>query len=232
MISTVIVDDEPLAVQLLKGYVEKTAGLELLYAGSNVFEALKLVQENKVNLVLLDIQMPELTGIQFMKIAGEQCKVILTTAYSEYAIDGYEYNVVDYLLKPFSYERFKKAIDKFLNSKGNIATSEAAKTDHFFIKSEYKLLRINFEDILYIKSLRDYIAIHTSTKQKIMSLESLRNMEALLPSDNFMRVHKSYIVALNKINFVERSRIVIDQEYIPIGDSCQADFFKRISEVK
>ncbi|MFT3978967.1 MAG: LytTR family DNA-binding domain-containing protein [Ferruginibacter sp.] len=229
MIRTIIIDDEPLAVQLLKGYVEKTESLQLLYAGGNVFEALKLVQENKADLVLLDIQMPELTGIQFLKIAGEQCRVILTTAYSEYALEGYEYNVADYLLKPFSYDRFRKAIDKVLNSHTTIASlQEEARPDHFFIKSEYKLVRVNFDEILYIESLRDYIALHVAGKQKILSLESLRNMEALLPADNFLRVHKSYIVALNKISFVERSRIVISEAYIPIGDSYSEAFFKRV----
>lgn len=229
MIRTAIVDDEPLAVQLLKSYVEKTEGLELIHAGSNVFEALKLVQENKLDLVLLDIQMPELTGIQFMKIIGDQCKVILTTAYSEYALDGYEFNVIDYLLKPFSYDRFKKAIDKIAHRK-TAASNDTNKPGHLFLKSEYKLVRVNFDDILYIESLRDYIAVHTGVKQKIMSLESLRNMESLLPAENFMRVHKSYIVALNKIDFVERNRIVIQDAYIPVGDSYQAVFFERIRE--
>jgi two-component system LytT family response regulator len=230
MIRTAIVDDEPLAVQLLKGYVEKTKSMELLYAGNDAFHVVKLVQENKLDLVLLDIQMPELTGIQFMKIVGKQCKVILTTAYSEYALEGYEYHVVDYLLKPFSYDRFELAITKLLDTHTFAANNEPVKLDHFFIKSEYKLIRVNFEDIIFIESLRDYIAIHTNTKQKILSLESLKNMDSSLPTDKFIRVHKSYIVALNKISFVERNRIVINDKYIPIGESYQAAFFERISE--
>lgn len=230
MIRTAIIDDEPLAVQLLKGYVEKISTLELLYAGSNVFDVIKLVQENKLDMVLLDIQMPELTGIQFMKIIGNQCKVILTTAYSEYALEGYEYNVVDYLLKPFSFDRFASAILKMSDTKPFASTNEAVKPDHFFIKSEYKLIRVNFDDILFIESLRDYIAIHTTTKQKILSLESLRNLDHSLPSDKFSRVHKSYIVALNKIHFVERNRIVINDQHIPIGESYQAAFFEKINE--
>jgi|SRR6478672_3022416 len=228
MIRTAIVDDEPLAVQLLKGYVEKTASLNLVHAGTNAFDVLKLVQEYKVDLVLLDIQMPELTGIQFMKIIGSQCKIIITTAYTEYALEGYEFNVVDYLLKPFSYERFKTAVDKVVGQAGN--TESAQKPDHFFIKSEYKLVRINFDELLYIESLRDYIALHTSSKSKIMSLESLKNMESILPPSNFVRVHKSFIVALNKISFVERNRIVINEQYIPIGDNYQSAFFERINE--
>jgi two-component system LytT family response regulator len=229
MIRAAIIDDEPLAVQLLKGYVEKTKGLDLVYAGSNVFEVLDLVRDKKVDLVLLDIQMPELTGIQFMKIAGQQCRIILTTAYSEYALEGYEYAVTDYLLKPFSYERFLKAVEK-LSANNPVANAGPQQPDHIFIKSEYKLVRINFSDILYIESLRDYISVHTADKQKIMSLESLRNMEALLPADKFMRVHKSYIVSLGKIKFVERNRIVIAGEYIPVGESYQAAFFEKIGD--
>lgn len=225
-IRTAIVDDEPLAVELLSDYVNKTDGLQLVEATTDVYKALKLVQEGGVDLLLLDIQMPELTGIQFMKITGDSCKIIVTTAYTEYALDGYEFNVADYLLKPISYERFLKAINKVQRpvAEQKIAT----KADHIFIKSEYKLIRINLSDIIYIESLRDYIAIHTIDKQKIMSLESLRNMENVLPADDFLRVHKSYIVSLKKISFVEKNRIVINGEYIPIGDSYQDKFFNSI----
>lgn len=228
-IRTAIVDDEPLAVEILADYVSKTDGLQLVEASTDVYKVLKLVQDGNIDLVLLDIQMPELTGIQFMKIAGNNCKIIVTTAYTEYALDGYEYNVVDYLLKPISYERFFKAIDKI---QPIIAAENkpAQKADHIFIKSEYKLVRVNLPDILYIESLRDYIAIHTADKQKIMSLESLRNLENILPADDFIRVHKSYIVSLKKINFVEKSRIVINNEYIPIGDSYQEKFFSSINK--
>ncbi|RYD83715.1 MAG: response regulator transcription factor [Sphingobacteriales bacterium] len=226
-IRTAIVDDEPLAVELLSDYVNKTEGLLLVEATTDVYKALKLVQDGGVDLLLLDIQMPELTGLQFMKIAGNSCKIIVTTAYTEYALDGYEFNVADYLLKPIPYERFLKAISKVQQQP--VAENKAsAKADHIFIKSEYKLVRVNLADILYIESLRDYIAIHTSDKQKIMSLESLRNMENVLPADDFLRVHKSYIVSLKKISFVEKNRIVINTEYIPIGDSYQEKFFSII----
>ena len=231
-IRTAIIDDEPLAVELLADYVNKTAGLQLIEASTDVYKILQLVQQKQVDLVLLDIQMPELTGIQFMKIAGNDCKVILTTAYTEYALEGYEFNVVDYLLKPISYDRFLKAIDKV--QVPGIPLPEptpASKTDHIFIKSEYKLVRVNLADILYIESLRDYIAIYTTGKQKIMSLESLRNMETILPADEFMRVHKSYIVSLKKISFLEKNRIVINDEYIPIGESYQEKFFSSINRM-
>ena len=229
-IRTAVVDDEPLAVELLSDYVNKTATLQLIEASTDVYKVLKMVQQNEIDLVLLDIQMPELTGIQFMKIGGNNCRVIITTAYTEYALDGYEFNVVDYLLKPISYDRFLKAINKILQPAIAPEVKVVPKPDHIFIKSEYKLVRINLADILYIESLRDYIAIHTIGKQKIMSLESLRNMETFLPEEDFMRVHKSYIVAMQKIGFVEKSRIVINDEYIPIGESYQEKFFSRINK--
>ena len=226
-IKTAIVDDEPLAVELLSDYVSKTDSLQLVEASTDVYKVLKLVQDGCIDLLFLDIQMPELTGIQFMKIIDERCKVIITTAYTEYALDGYEFNVVDYLLKPISYERFSKAVNKVLLP-STIENKAAKKPDHIFIKSEYKLVRVNLADILYIESLRDYIAIHTLQQQKIMSLESLRNMESVLPADEFLRVHKSYIVSLKKISYVEKNRIVINQQYIPIGDSYQEKFFETI----
>lgn len=224
LIRTAVVDDEPLAVELLSDYVNKTEGLQLVEASTDVYKVLQLVQQKELDLVLLDIQMPELTGIQFMKIAGNNCKIIITTAYTEYALDGYEFNVVDYLLKPISYDRFLKAIDK-------IKPFNLVKPDHIFVKSEYKLVRVNLADVLYIESLRDYIAIYTTGKQKIMSLDSLRNMESVLPPDEFMRVHKSYIVSLKQISFLEKSRIVINGEYIPIGESYQDKFFNSINKI-
>jgi DNA-binding LytR/AlgR family response regulator len=231
-IRTAIIDDEPLAVELLSDYVNKTEGLQLVEAGTDVYKVLNLVQQKEVDLVLLDIQMPELTGIQFMKIAGNNCKIIITTAYTEYALDGYEFNVVDYLLKPISYDRFLKGIDKMKQvNPGNPETVSSVKPDHIFIKSEYRLVRVNLPDILYIESLRDYIAIHSTGKQKIMSLDSLRNMESILPSGEFMRVHKSYIVSLKKISFLEKSRIVIDGEYIPIGESYHEKFLSSINKI-
>lgn len=229
-IRTAIIDDEPLAVELLSDYVNKTEGLQLIEASTDVYKVLKLVQQKEIDVVLLDIQMPELTGIQFMKIAGNNCKVIITTAYTEYALDGYEFNVIDYLLKPIPYDRFVKAINKVKQLNIIITEMPAIKPDYIFIKSEYKLIRVNLTDILYIESLRDYIAIYTTGKQKIMSLDSLRNMETILPANDFIRVHKSYIISLQKISFLEKNRIVIGEEYIPIGGSYQEKFFGSINK--
>jgi DNA-binding LytR/AlgR family response regulator len=229
-IRTAVVDDEPLAVEILKDYVEKTAGLKLVMAGSDVFKTLQLLQSGELDLVLLDIQMPELTGIQFMKIVGDSSKIIVTTAYPDYALEGYELNVADYLLKPISYERFLKAISKIKVATGNSAAvpDEPAVPDLIFVKSEYKLVKIMLNDILYIESLRDYIAIYTTKNEKIMTLESLRNMEQTLPAANFVRVHKSFIVSLSKIKFVERNRIIIQDKHIPVGESYQKDFYEKL----
>jgi len=225
-----VLDDEPLAVEVLADYVQKTEGLVLAEATGDVFKILQLVQRKEIDILLLDIQMPELTGIQVMKIIGNGCRVILTTAYTEYALDSYDFNVTDYLLKPIAYDRFLKAIEKLrapVAKEGSGITSTWP-VKYIFVKSEYKLIRIDLDDILYIEALRDYIAIHTTGNGKIMSLESLRSMEDILPPGDFIRVHKSYIVAINKIAFVERNRVVINEQYIPVGESYQVKFVGRI----
>ena len=214
-IRCIIVDDEPLAVALLADYVEKTPGLEMVMRTTHVLEALQAVQEDKAGLLFLDIQMPELTGIQFMKIIRKRCKVILTTAYAQYALDGYEHDVVDYLLKPITLDRFMIAVQK---AKERMATPAAQLPDHLFIKTEYRIQRIDLADICYIEALRDYVAFHTSAG-KILSLESMKHMEELLPGDRFIRIHKSYIINRGRIDFLERGRVVIGKEYLPIGDT-------------
>jgi two-component system, LytTR family, response regulator len=230
-IRVAIVDDEPLAIELLADYVQKTPGLILTEATTDVFKVLKMVQEGVIDLVLLDVQMPQLTGIQFLKISGEKCSIILTTAYTEYALDGYEYNIIDYLLKPISYERFFKAIEKL--KARQTATPEdrtPSAPDHLFIKSEYKLIRVKLDEITYIESLRDYIALHTTTQGKIMSLESMNNMEELLPSSRFTRIHKSYIIALDKIAYIEKNSVGIAGQVLPIGNTYKENFSRLIEK--
>ena len=230
-IRVAIVDDEPLAVELLADYVQKTNGLVLTEATTDVFRVLKLVQEDSIDLVLLDVQMPQLTGIQFLKIAGEKCSIILTTAYTEYALDGYEYNIIDYLLKPVSYERFFKAIEKVKARQSSTFDNHISKQpDHLFIKSEYKLIRVKLDEIIYIESLRDYIAVHTATQGKIMSLESMTNMEELLPPAKFTRIHKSYIIALDKIGYIEKNSVGIGGQVLPIGSTYKDRFIKLIEK--
>lgn len=238
-IRCVIVDDEPLAVSLLADYVRKTPGLEIILSTTHVLEALQAVQEEKADLLFLDIQMPELTGLQFMKIIRKSCKVILTTAYTQYALEGYEHDVVDYLLKPITLDRFMIAVQKVRerlalvqegNSKSLPGTSQEALqgvpqgaspapiASHIFIKTEYRIQKIDLSDIFYIEALRDYIAIHTATA-RILTLESMKNMEEILPDTQFIRIHKSYIINRERIEFLERGRVVIRKEYLPIGET-------------
>jgi len=229
-----VVDDEPLAIDLLTDYISKIPFLELVKSYQNPIEALTAVQEGKADLVFLDVQMPELTGIQFLKIANGKCKVILTTAYQQYALEGYELNVLDYLLKPIAFERFYKAAEKaqnlFNNNTALPAESPAPvklSNDFIFVKTEYKIQKIYLNDILYIEGLKDYISIFTKT-ERIITLQNMKKMEETLPSPQFMRVHKSYIIGIDKIESIERSRITIGDKLIPVGDTYRDDFFKVI----
>ena len=240
MIKCLIVDDEPLALDIIEDYISKIPFLTLYKRLQNPIEALTLVQEEKVDLVFLDVQMPELTGIQFLKIANDKCKVILTTAYPEYALDGYEHNVVDYLLKPIAFDRFYKAAQKAQDMLCNIPSqplppvAEIAPNNGFthafiFVKTEYKIQKIYLDDILFIEGLKDYISIYTKT-ERIITLQSMKKIDEALPNHLFVRVHKSYIVALDKIESIERSRITIGDKVIPIGDTHRDHFFKMIED--
>jgi two-component system, LytTR family, response regulator len=222
----VILDDEPLAVELIASYINDTENLQLAFASTNAFEAIQYIQKNEVDIVFLDMQMPELTGMQVLKIIGTGYKVIFTTAYTDYALDGYEYNITDYLLKPISFERFTKAIEK-INQNNNANSSwdtnhgndtkhgTRSEDDFIFIKSDGKMIKINLTDILFIEGLKDYLSIQTST-EKLITLQNLKTFEQHLNPQQFMRVHKSYIVALNKIDTIERNRIFMGEHVIPI----------------
>jgi DNA-binding LytR/AlgR family response regulator len=230
MVKCIVIDDEPWALALIEDYVKKTPFLELIFSTTKPIEAINFLQENKVDLVFSDIQMKELTGIQLMKIAGERCRYILTTAYGEYALDGYEHNVLDYLLKPITYERFLKAALKaryYFSNKRVETGNESKQKDFIFCKTDNRLVRLPLEDILFIEGLRDYISLQNKT-EKLIVLENLKNFENELPANLFMRVHKSFIVALNKIEIIERNRIFIGKHIIPIGDTYKSVFFTAI----
>lgn len=234
-IRCIAVDDEPWALALVEDYIKKTPFLELVYKSNSPVEALEYLQNAEVDLLFLDIQMPELTGMQFLKIAQNKIPVILTTAYSEYALEGYEYNVVDYLLKPITFDRFYKAAEKArqmisgLQRPTETVTIKAENINDFtFIKTDRKLVRVPFEDILYVEGLKDYLSVITKV-EKLITLQSLKNMEEILPGSNFIRVHKSYIVALNKIDTLEKNRIFIGEAVIPIGETFKEGFLKRVS---
>jgi len=239
----IAVDDEPLALDIIEDYVSKVPFLELVKRSENAIEALQLVQEGGIDLVFLDIQMPELTGIQFLKIANGKANYILTTAYSQYALESYDLNVSDYLLKPIAFDRFYKAVEKVHNRLKNQAPTDtiiqplftaapvtpvaAPIQDFIFVKTEHKIQKIELDDILYIEGLKDYISIFTKN-ERVITLQNMKKMEETLPKDQFIRVHKSYIIALDKIESIERSRISICSKIIPIGDTYRDEFFRHI----
>ncbi len=224
-----IIDDEPLALDLLESYVDKTPFLKLTGRFSSALQALKsLSQDNAVQLIFLDIQMPELNGMEFARLVDKQTRIILTTAFSEYAIEGYKINALDYLLKPFSYSDFltaaKKAVDWF-----EISASAEQNNDKsllgFFVRSEYKLVQILFDELLYVEGLKDYVKIHVEKETKpILTLMSMKAVEDLIPAKQFIRVHRSFIVNRNKITRIEKNRIIIGKQEIPIGETYRKSF--------
>ncbi len=236
MIRCLVVDDEPLALDILVDYIEKVPALELVKATTSAFEALAIAQAEQIDLVFLDVQMPELTGIQFLKILNGKCKVILTTAYSQYALDGYELDISDYLLKPIAFDRFYKAVSKvqahFQNQVSQVLVSEkpASQTPEFiFVKTEHRIQKIYINDILYIEGLKDYVSILTPS-ERVITLQNMKKLEEALPTGRFARVHKSYIVAIDKIESIERSRIQIGDKIIQIGDTYRDSFYKLIED--
>lgn len=228
MIRAIAIDDEPLALQLVAGYIEKTPGLEFAGSFDNPLDAMDYLSENKVDLIFVDIQMPDLNGIEFTRSLKGNPKVIFTTAYDKYALEGFKLDVIDYLLKPFSYEEFLKAVQKAkrLIRLEKVALSRVDATDDYlFMKSDYKIKRINFKDILYIEGLKDYVKVYVQNSAKpVMSLTTLKHIESKLPKDRFMRVHRSFIVNLEKIDTIERSRIVFGKVYIPVSDQFKEKF--------
>ena len=225
-IKTIIIDDEPLAVSLLEKYLSETANFELLSTFLNPIEAIEFIQNNDVDLVFLDIQMPELSGINFMKIIGDKVKYILTTAYSEFALEGYEHNVIDYLLKPITISCFQKGIEK---AKDRFASVQESVRNFFFVKSSGQQHKILFDDILYIESIKDYVNIKTKDEEFIV-LDTLKSMEEKLPDSIFCRVHKSYILNRNFIkSFGSKTILLTNLIEIPLGESYRMRFLKELS---
>jgi two-component system, LytTR family, response regulator LytT len=228
MITTIAIDDEPLALQLVTGYIEKTPGLQLIGKFDNPIDASEFLAVSAVDLIFVDIQMPDLSGIEFTRLLEKGPKVIFTTAFEKYALEGYKLEIVDYLLKPFSYEEFLTAVQKVqrllkLEQKGPVKVD--SNNEFLFLKSDYKIKRINFDDILYIEGLKDYVKVYTRNNPRpVLSLTSLKLLESKLPDEKFMRVHRSFIVNLEKIDTIERSRIVFGKEYIPVSDQYKERF--------
>lgn len=226
-LKTIVVDDEPLAAMLLEGYVTKTPFLELVGSFSTAVEAASSEELETADLLLLDIQMPTLSGLEFSRMVKPATRIIFTTAFNQYAIDGYRVNALDYLLKPISYADFYGAVQKAaewfkLTGQQSQVKSEPReeKIDSIYVKSEYKLLRIELDSILYVEGLKDYVKFHTSTSSKpILSLMNIKRAEEILPAEDFIRVHRSFIVRKDQIKIIERARIIFGSERIPIGDS-------------
>ncbi|WP_099289960.1 LytTR family DNA-binding domain-containing protein [Butyricimonas sp. Marseille-P3923] len=215
-LNCLIVDDEPLALELLESYVSRTPFLHLVDRCDSAIKALSVVEETPVDLIFLDIQMPELNGLELSRLVGNKVKIIFTTAFEQYAIEGFRVDALDYLLKPFNYSEFLRAATKALR------THPAPES--IFVKSDYKLVQVQLKDILYIEGLKDYIRIQTEDGQGILTLMSMKSIEDFLPADTFVRVHRSYIINMNKIKTIERNRIIFGKVYIPISDSYKDRF--------
>ncbi|MCF0055253.1 LytTR family DNA-binding domain-containing protein [Dyadobacter sp. CY356] len=223
LIRCIVVDDEHPAVRLLSVYIKKTPGLELVLQTTSASQAMEAIKGGAADLVLLDILMPQMTGIEIMQsLKNNQTKVILTTAYPEYALDGYQYDVIDYLLKPITFERFLVGIAK---ARQRIGPWQQC-AGHVLLKTEYKIQKTDFSTILYIEGLGDYLIFYLKTG-KLLTLERMKNMEQILPDECFVRIHKSYIVNISKIDYFEKGKIVIAGQYLPVGET-----FKNVVKLK
>ena len=235
MMKCIIVDDEPLALELLEDFVSKVPNLELVSACSNAIEATSILQNNKIDLIFLDIEMPEFTGIEFIKSLDVKPLFIFTTAYSHYAIEGFNLNAVDYLVKPIPFHRFLKAVNRaqelylLKKEENSHSTKTLSSLNFIFVKSDYENIKLNFADIKYFEGLKDYIKIFSTSHKPILTLSNFKKIEEKLPEELFIRVHRSYIVSLKYINSVQRNRILIDGVRIPIGQNYKDEFLKRIS---
>lgn len=232
-----IIDDEPLAIELLESYVAKTPFLKLKASYSSAIEAMQDSTTESVDIIFLDIQMPEITGMEFAGFIKEDTRIIFTTAFSEYALEGYRVDALDYLLKPISYNKFLEATKKALKwfemkqlALGNdSSSSHGQEEEQMFVKADHKLIRIIFKDILYIEGWKDYVKIHLkNAPHPILSLMSMKGLEETLPSTRFMRIHRSFIIQKNKIDSISKNRVTIGNKEIPIGESYKQSFNKVI----
>ncbi|MDZ7935749.1 MAG: LytTR family DNA-binding domain-containing protein [Emticicia sp.] len=228
-----VLDDEQHSIDILTDYVEKTPNLNLLAAFKNPIDAIALIQTETIDIAFIDVQMPNLTGLQFLKLLDKETKVVLCTAYSEYAIDGYELNVVDYLLKPISFDRFLRAVKKIEENSQPIIQNNASKTEdeYIFVKAESKgkFIKINLRDILFIEGLGNYQKIQTTDSQIVCQLK-MKTLEDQLSTGGFVRVHKSFLVPINKISQIEGNKITIGKHQIPIGENFKEELFMTLKD--
>lgn len=226
-----IIDDEPLALGLLESYVQKTPFLTLCGKYNSALAAMQEMPFENVDLLFLDIQMPELDGMEFSRMVGNRTRIVFTTAFEQYALDSYKVNALDYLVKPVSYTDFLQAANKALQWYERTRQGNRIKLRHIFVKTEYKLVQIELEKILYIEGLKDYVKIYLEDEpQSLVSLMSMKTLEELLPAEDFIRVHRSYIVQGDKIKVIERNRIIFGKQYIPVSDSYKDKFAVFLSE--
>lgn len=228
MIRCIAIDDEPLALRQLADYIAKTPFLELAGQCESAMQAIEMLENTPVDLLFVDINMPDLSGMEFVKSLESPPMIVFVTAYSEHALEGFRVNAVDYLLKPIGYSDFLKSANKakaLFETQRHKPDEVKSSKEFLFIKSEHKLLRINFDDIKYIEGMNEYIRLHITNAKPVMTLLSMKAIEEQLPTDRFMRVHRSYIVNLTKISVIERSRIIFDEKvYIPISEQYKAKF--------
>lgn len=228
-INCIAIEDEPIALKKIKEFIGQVGYLNLLEGFDNAVDAVGFLKKIPVDLIFLDIQMKKLSGIQFLESLQIKPKVIITSAYDEYALKGYELDVADYLLKPFTFERFLKSVDKVYNQLSVLMNDSS--NDYIFVKTEYRIEKVEIKDILYIQGMKDYLRIHT-TNRKIMTLQTFKNLLEILPQADFQRVHNSYVVSISKIENIERNRIRIGKDLIPISDSYKDKFFGILNERK
>ncbi len=230
IIKCIAIDDEPLALEQLKGYVQKTPFLELVALCKNAFEALDVLKSNDIQLMFIDIDMPDINGLDFVKSLIVRPHVIFTTAYSEYAFEGFQVDAIDYLLKPINYASFLKAVTKSktwyeLNNRAISDNSKKITEPEIFVKSDYKMVKIHVNEIKHIESANEYIKIYLDNNDCITTFMRLKTMVDLLPSDSFMRIHKSFIINIHKIHAVDRNRVFMDKKlYIPVGEQYKQNF--------
>ncbi|WP_297332948.1 LytTR family DNA-binding domain-containing protein [Flavobacterium sp.] len=232
-INTVIIDDEPLAIDIIKKYCESINDIELIATFTNPIEAMKFINSNRVDLLFLDIEMPILTGLEFIETLNTKPSLIFTTAYPQFAIDAFEFDAVDYLVKPVSYKRFLKAVNKLNKNTSEILPSEQAidykiPSRFIFVKSDYESVKIVIEDIKYIEGLKDYLKIHLTNNRYVLTLSNFKNLMEKLPDNLFIRVHNSFVVNLKYVEVIQRNKIIIDNQRIPISGTYKNKFFEKI----
>jgi DNA-binding LytR/AlgR family response regulator len=237
MARVLIVDDEPLALDVIETYVERLPSLELVARCENAVQAFDVLSREEVDIMFLDIQMPQLTGIDFLKSLSNPPLVIFTTAYPNYAIEGYELNVIDYLLKPISFERFMKSVNKALSqlelqnetASHSAATEGSEDANFIFVKADKKLIKINYADIIYIEGLKDYVIIKMATS-RVITLQTMKSLEEKLPASIFKRIHRSYIVNLDKIDAVVGNMVEVDKKHLPIGKNYREELLDIVNK--